>query len=332
MHELPEALLTRVRQYSHYQAVDYDRLAARFGAELVTRRLEAQMRIYDLKEHRAAHRLKRWMRPLYLGGVRNGLRLTGQLTRAQQLARRPELIIRTESFAHLPPGFDGYRILQLSDFHFDYTPEMPEIVGRALEGLDFDLCVLTGDYRGEDYGPYEASLLALERTRPVLGDAVYAILGNHDNLELMLRFPEMDIHGLLNEGVWLERGGARIFLGGIDDPHYYRTHDMSRMRPQVGEAAFSILLAHSPEVFREAASAAFDWMLSGHTHGGQICLPGGFPLIAHAPRTPRSMIAGAWRYQHLRGYTSRGVGTSSVDCRLHCRPEITLHELRCSDG
>ena len=328
MHELPETLLNRVKQYSHYRDVDYDRLAARFGADLVTRRLQGQMKIYDRNEHRAAHWVKRWMRPVYLGGIRQGLRLSGQLRRARRMARSPEPVLRTEVFPGLPSGFDGYRILHLSDFHFDYTPELPGIVENVLKGLQFDLCVLTGDFRGEDYGPYEESLRALEITRAALGESVYAILGNHDNLELMLRFPEMDIHGLLNEGVWLEREGDRIFLGGIDDPHYYRTHDFSAMRPPVDAADFSILLAHSPDIFREAAAEGFDWMLSGHTHGGQLCLPGGFPLVAHVKNTPRAMIAGDWTFDHLRGYTSRGVGTSSVDCRLNCRPEITLHELR----
>jgi predicted MPP superfamily phosphohydrolase len=68
-------------------------------------------------------------------------------------------------------------------------------------------------------------------------------------------------------------------------------------------------------------------MLSGHTHGGQICLPGGFVLIRNAP-VPRHMLAGAWRHAGLQGYTSRGTGSCGVAARFFCPPEITLHVLR----
>ncbi|MCK7581816.1 MAG: hypothetical protein MZV65_43480 [Chromatiales bacterium] len=67
-------------------------------------------------------------------------------------------------------------------------------------------------------------------------------------------------------------------------------------------------------------------MLCGHTHGGQICLPGGFPLTWDA-RCPRRLAAGAWRHGALLGYTSVGAGTSVVNARLNCPPEITVHTL-----
>ena len=91
--------------------------------------------------------------------------------------------------------------------------------------------------------------------------------------------------------------------------------------------ATSILLAHSPEIFRHAAYAGFDLMLSGHTHAGQICLPGGRPLMCNA-RCPRYVCAGAWRFEQLQGYTSAGSGVSVVDVRFNCPPEVTLHVLR----
>ena len=97
---------------------------------------------------------------------------------------------------------------------------------------------------------------------------------------------------------------------------------------QIPAGAFSILLSHTPETYREAAAAGFDLMLSGHTHGGQLCLPGGIPIKLEA-RLPRSMGAGAWRYAEMAGYTSVGAGTSLLPVRLNCPPEITLHTLRC---
>jgi predicted MPP superfamily phosphohydrolase len=102
---------------------------------------------------------------------------------------------------------------------------------------------------------------------------------------------------------------------------------MAKARAGIPANAASILLWHTPEAYREAEQAGFHLMLSGHTHGGQICLPGGFPLIIDAD-CPRRYAKGAWRYQNLIGYTSTGSGTSIADVRLNCPPEVTLHKLR----
>jgi predicted MPP superfamily phosphohydrolase len=93
----------------------------------------------------------------------------------------------------------------------------------------------------------------------------------------------------------------------------------------------SILLSHTPEIYRQAAHAQFSVMLCGHTHGGQICLPGGYPLTLDA-KCPRYLGAGPWRYHNMVGYTSRGSGTSIVKARFNCLPEITLHRLRALPG
>jgi len=87
-----------------------------------------------------------------------------------------------------------------------------------------------------------------------------------------------------------------------------------------------VLLSHTPEPYRHAAHADFSLMLSGHTHGGQICLPGGIPVLTDCD-APRAFARGAWRYHELVGYTSVGCGSSIVDVRLNCLPEVTLHRL-----
>src|SRR4029453_13562454 len=98
----------------------------------------------------------------------------------------------------------------------------------------------------------------------------------------------------------------------------------------VPDGAFSILLSHTPEIYRQAAHAGFDLLLSGHTHGGQICLPGSIPITLDSV-LPRRMGAGAWRYRDMIGYTSVGAGSSIVAVRFNCPPEITLHRL-CRSG
>jgi uncharacterized protein len=88
------------------------------------------------------------------------------------------------------------------------------------------------------------------------------------------------------------------------------------------------LLSHTPEIYRQATHAGFDLLLSGHTHGGQICLPGAIPITLDSV-LPRRMGSGLWKYHDMVGYTSVGVGSCIVPVRINCPPEITLHHLRC---
>jgi predicted MPP superfamily phosphohydrolase len=138
---------------------------------------------------------------------------------------------------------------------------------------------------------------------------------------------DMGIRVLLNESEEITRGAERIFLGGIDDAHFFRSGDIARAASAIPPDAFSILLSHTPEVFREAAKAGFKVLFSGHTHGGQICLPGSIPITLDA-RLPRRFGAGAWQHREMHGYTSVGAGTSVIPVRFNCPAEITLHELR----
>jgi len=116
-------------------------------------------------------------------------------------------------------------------------------------------------------------------------------------------------------------------LADIDHAHYFRVDNIEKAAAHIPPNEFSVLLSHTPEIYRQAAHADFNVMLSGHTHGGQICLPGSIPITLDSV-LPRYMGAGAWRYRHMQGYTSVGAGTSIVPVRLNCPPEITLHELR----
>ena len=142
-----------------------------------------------------------------------------------------------------------------------------------------------------------------------------------------LMIPFGCIRMLFNEQEPITRDGATIHLAGIDDAHFYRTDDIPRAATAIPSDAFSVLLAHTPESYREAAASGFDLMLSGHTHGGQLCLPGGVAIKLEA-RLPRRMGRGAWRFGELAGYTSAGAGTSLAPVRLNCPAEITLHMLR----
>ena len=227
----------------------------------------------------------------------------------------------------LPEAFDGFTLLHLSDLHLDMDPAYPAALIERLQQTDYDICVMTGDFRAKTYGDFDAAIAALAEVRPHLRGPVYAILGNHDSIRMVPAIEALGITLLLNESVVLERDGARIHLAGIDDPHYYQVDNFDKATTHISPEELSILLSHSPETYRHAAHADFDLMLSGHTHGGQICLPGGIALMTNAD-CPRRFCRGAWRHHAMQGYTSTGSGASVVGVRYNCPPEITLHRLK----
>ncbi|MGD2112019.1 MAG: metallophosphoesterase [Gammaproteobacteria bacterium] len=258
--------------------------------------------------------------------IRNSLRVMLLHGRARRNARLIQVRHNDIAIPGLPGAFENFTILQLSDLHLDIAPDMPHVLGEVVRQVEYDLCVLTGDYRAETWGPYEDALAGLQQLRAQLGETVYGILGNHDSICMLPAIEAMGIRILLNEQVTLERGGEHLYLAGIDDPHFYRADNLEKAADDIPDDAISILLAHSPEIYRHAAHADFNLMLCGHTHGGQICLPGGIPLMCNAA-CPRAYCAGAWRYLDMPGYTSAGSGVCAVDVRLNCPPEITLHHL-----
>lgn len=263
--------------------------------------------------------------------IRGVLRLAGLLGRGRRNALRIEVRRNDLELPGLPPCFDGYVLLQLSDLHLDMNADMPGALMSALQGLDYDVAVITGDVRAKTVGPFEPAVDALRRVRVHLQDPVYAVLGNHDSLRMVPGIEALGIRLLLNESVALRRGAEALYLAGVDDPHYFGTHNLEKAAEGIPANAPSVLLAHSPEIYKHAAHAGFSAMLCGHTHGGQICLPGGLPLLYNA-RCPRRYCRGPWRHGAMSGYTSVGSGVSMVDVRLNCRPEITLHRLRAARG
>ena len=258
--------------------------------------------------------------------IRNALRLTGLYRRARRNAERVRVRHHDVTMPRLPPAFDGFTILQISDLHADMNEGAMARAIELLPDLAYDLCVLTGDYRGRTFGPFAATINGLARLYAHLEAPVYAVLGNHDTIRMAPAIEQMGIRLLLNEAVAIRRGDSWIHLVGIDDAHYYRVDNIEKAAENVPDGAFSILLSHTPEIYRQAAHAAFDLLLCGHTHGGQICLPGGIPITLDAV-LPRRMGRGAWRYRDMVGYTSVGIGSCIVPVRLNCPPEITLHHL-----
>jgi uncharacterized protein len=255
------------------------------------------------------------------------LRLAGLYERAQRNARTIRMVRNVLAVRRLPKAFEGLRILHLSDLHADLDPRITHAIAERVREAEYDLCVLTGDYRARTFGPFEPALEGLRTIRLQLKDPIYAILGNHDTIRLVIGMEAMGIRLLLNESVAIEQDGAALHLAGIDDAHYYRVHNIQRSADQIPPEGCALLLSHTPEVYRQAAHAGFGAMLCGHTHGGQICLPGGYAIVWDSP-CPRRLAGGPWSYAGMTGYTSVGSGSSIVNARLNCLPEVTVHELR----
>lgn len=302
-------------------------LVQRIGSEHVERRLkvEAEHEAQLFGQGLIFFNLENWYSaPSIIGSA---LKMTGLYGRARRNA--DQIVIRRNhiAVAKLPPAFDNFTILHLSDLHVDISEGAMRHLVSIVGNLQYDICVLTGDYRGKTYGPFEKSLKGIGELRVQLKGPLYGVLGNHDSIHMAPSLEAMGIRMLFNECETIVRDDQHIFLAGVDDPHFYRADDIEKAASRIPPDALSILLSHTPEVYDRAANAGFDVMFSGHTHGGQLCLPGGIPIKLEAI-LPRSMGAGAWRHAGMIGYTSVGVGTSLLPVRLNCPPEITLHTLR----
>ncbi|NEX19079.1 metallophosphoesterase [Thiorhodococcus mannitoliphagus] len=307
---------------------DLEALTARIGRAHVRQRLglEGEHEVFVLNRPGAHFFYPENWYSLH-GFIRSCLRLVGLYDRAQRNACNIRVRHNALALAKLPAAFAGFRILHLSDLHLDMDPRNAAAITERVRDLRYELCVLTGDFRAKTFGPFDRVVSAMQALRPSLRGPVYAILGNHDTLRLVPELEALEIRVLLNESEQIERDGQRIHLAGIDDAHYYQVHNLEKAAAGIPDDALSILLSHTPEVYRHAAHAGFDVFLCGHTHGGQICLPGGVALTWDA-RCPRRLAAGPWRYHDMIGYTSVGAGTSVVNARLNCPPEVTLHELQ----
>jgi predicted MPP superfamily phosphohydrolase len=226
---------------------------------------------------------------------------------------------------NLPDAFAGLRIAQISDVHhssFMPAERIAEIV-EDTNALGADLIVLTGDY--VSYSPYyiAGAAEALGRLRAPLG--VFAVLGNHDfwnDANEMTRALEREhIAVLRNAHTRYELRGDAITLAGIDDLGV-RAADLDRALRGADPRRVRLLLSHNPGIIRRAAMRAVDFVLSGHTHGGQVHVP-----LVGAPSMlgyPKEYVRGLARLGGTQIYVNRGLGTVIVPVRVGSPPEVTM--------
>lgn len=225
----------------------------------------------------------------------------------------------------LPARLEGLRVAQLSDLHISSYTTAGDIERAAALAMrqSPDVIVLTGDFIWREVWQYAEELVEPLRTlRAPLG--VYAVLGNHDHWEdaaLATRvLGEAGVTLLLNQAVRLD-AGAPLWLAGLDDV-WERKHDMAAALAGAPDDECKLLLVHEPDYADEAARYPVDLQLSGHSHGGQINLPGyGRPVL---PYLGRKYPAGLYQVGPLALYTNRGIGVIAPPVRFNCPPEVTL--------
>jgi predicted MPP superfamily phosphohydrolase len=265
------------------------------------------------------------MRP----ALRVGLKAVGLYNSGRKNSLLPEIRKITLNYPNLPYAFDGFRLLHLSDFHIDGVDGLAEALVPILSGLNPDLCVFTGDYRFEDRGPCHGVYPRMRQIIDAISakHGIWGILGNHDSAEIAYALEALGVRMLVNESAEIRQDGDALWLAGVDDPFDYHCADLESALQGVPQDAFKILLAHAPEVYESAAERGIQLYLTGHTHAGQIRLPL-IGSIKHNSHCPKEFSYGLWKHAGMYGYTTSGIGCSSVPVRFHCPPEIVMFELK----
>lgn len=256
-------------------------------------------------------------------------------------ANHPVVVHLEVHLKRLPAAFDGLRIAQLSDFHYDenFSATAIRAAVKVVNQLNPDLVTLTGDFVTS---PFAASRLHRSRKRAaraaspcaeLLSDlraknGVMAVLGNHDwntdpgQIAEILTAHQIKV--LRNSSIPLEREGKRLWLSGADS--YPDNGSLALCLSGIPQNEPVVLLVHQPDVADMVSKLPVDLQLSGHSHGGQVRIP-----IIGAPYLPpmgRKYPWGLRRVGALTLYTNIGIGTLGLPIRLNCPPEVTMLTLR----
>jgi predicted MPP superfamily phosphohydrolase len=233
----------------------------------------------------------------------------------------------------LPAAFDGYRIVQLSDFHVGGRGWSAETIKRAVALAMVqraDLIVLTGDFF--EYTPVIAA--CPELFGPLRApDGVLAVLGNHDYHHHAVRthrivhaLQDLGVRVLRNQSHRLRRGNEDLWIVGVDDPHSGHD-DLLAAVAGVPPSARPLLLVHYPDFTWRLPPRRYALALTGHTHGSQVRLPL-VGLYARRRIANTRFSRGLYNVNGTPVFVTTGVGTSGRRLRIGARPEVAVIRLR----
>ena len=241
------------------------------------------------------------------------------------VVERPEVVV-----PRLPAAFDGLRVAFLADIHHGPYVDLDHVAAivRTTLALQPDAVILGGDYSTADARYIGPCFEVLTGLKAPLG--VYGVLGNHDYWHGIAEshdgFRASRIMEMTNAGVWLERGSHRLRLAGVDDLWCGRTHVESALGDARADDA-CVVVSHNPDFAEKLRDPRVGLVLSGHTHGGQLYVPGfGAPIVPS--RYGQKYLKGLVRAPATHVYVSRGLGTVAAPMRFRSPPELTVLTLR----
>ena len=229
----------------------------------------------------------------------------------------------------LPPAFEGFTIAQLTDIHLlpITQPEFIREAAAATNALNPDLILLTGDYVWHDVG-------AMDELAPIIAglnarEGVFGVLGNHDywlDVDAVREgFRQARVPLLVNQHIVLARGEQQLVLAGMDDG-WAGQADLAATLDGAPADAPILLMLHEPDLADEVAlQAPIALQLSGHSHGGQVRIPGKGAFVL--PYLGQKYDMGLYQVGEMWLYTNRGLGEISVPLRINCPPEVTFFTL-----
>lgn len=231
--------------------------------------------------------------------------------------------------ANLPANFNNFTIVQLTDLHFGFLMPLVviEYIINKINSLRKDIIVCTGDYIHEKNNTYEIDTVWPQLMKLKAKSGVYSVLGNHDHwgdTDRSLYWLKKSGQDVRHQAVSISRGNERIWIGGAGD-FVEDELGIDEAFRNVPPDECKILLAHNPDSADTEFETGVDLMIAGHTHGGQVVIPGvGAPVL---PVKNPNYSSGFIRSKKTNLYISRGVGWAILPVRFNCFPEISVLKL-----
>lgn len=242
---------------------------------------------------------------------------------------------QTIRLRNLPAPFHGMRICQISDFHHRGYAEdyYLQHVVETVNSLQPTIVALTGDFitaHGNPFGPWRKAMpVCAEILSGLKAPLRLCSAGNHDCIDLPFvvnSLRERRLSVLYNQHIAVDLHGERLWIAGIADA-YFDFPDLRRAIPSAKEDEPVLLLGHEPD-FADVVKlyGGVDLMLAGHSHGGQVRLPG--VTAAFLPVMGRRYVHGLFQLKDMQLYVNRGIGAVHLPIRFRCPPEVTLFTLQ----
>jgi len=241
---------------------------------------------------------------------------------------------QTINIQGLPNDLNNLKIAHLSDLHMKEKDSVYEKIINELAKIKPDIIVVTGDFIDESEH-IEICIDFVKKLKAKYG--VWAVLGNwehgmDDTEKFVARLKKTDIKLLINENRKIKIGDSFLYIVGVDDPFFQKDNLPLALKgvPSNSKQKFTILLAHSPDIFKLAKQHNISLTLAGHTHGGQVRLPLIGPLYSLTP-TMAKYSMGLFKEDNSQMYVNPGIGVSKIPFRLFCPPELTIINLHNQD-